>query len=99
VTRDGDKLCDEMLDNGSMRIGLWNVTQREFTSMSKLDMLTESQNRINNRMILRDILCGTCCARRSSIWCDRIERSNKEKEMEMEKTAYQALIAVECRTS
>jgi hypothetical protein len=29
VTQDRDKLCDVMLDNGNMRIGLWSVSQKE----------------------------------------------------------------------
>jgi hypothetical protein len=95
VTQDGYKLCDVMLDNGNMRIGLWSVLQKEVTTMSKLDMLTESQKRIYDRMILRNIVCGTFCARRSSIWCDRIECANKEKVLEMEKTAYMALFAIQ----
>jgi hypothetical protein len=94
VTRDGDKLCGVELDNGNKHFGLRSVTQR-LTTVSKLDMHTESQNRIFDRMILRDILCGACCARRSSICCDRIECANKEKELKREKTAYQALLAVQ----
>jgi hypothetical protein len=95
VTQDGDKLCDVMLNNGNMRIGLWSVLQKDVTTMSKLDILTESQNNKYDRMILRNILCGTCCARRSSIWCDLIECANKEKDLEMDKKAYIALLAIQ----
>jgi hypothetical protein len=95
VTQDEDKLSDVMLDNGNKRIGLWSVSQKEVTTMFKLDILTESQNKIYDRMILRNILCGTCYARRSSIWCDRIESANKEKDLEMEKTAYIALFTIQ----
>jgi hypothetical protein len=95
MMQDGYKFCDVMLDNGNMRIGLWSVLQKEVTTMSKLDMLTESQNKIYDRMILRNIQCGTCCARRSSIWCDRIEYANMEKDLEMEKTAYMALLGIQ----
>jgi hypothetical protein len=95
VTQDGYRLCDVMLGNGNMRIGLWSVSQKEVTTMSKLDMLTESQNKIYDRMILRNIICATCCARQSSIWCDRIEFENKEKGLETEKKAYMALLAIQ----
>jgi hypothetical protein len=95
VTQDWDKLCDVMLDNGNVRIGLWSVSQKEVTTMSKLDMLTESHNKIYDRMILRNILCGTYCAHQSSIWCDRIECANKEKDLEMEKKAYMAILAIQ----
>jgi hypothetical protein len=95
VTQDGHRLCNVMLDNGTMRIGLRSVAQKKVTTMSKLDMLTESQNKLYDRMIPRNILCGTCCARRPCIWCDLIECANKEEDLEMEKKACMSLLAIQ----
>jgi hypothetical protein len=53
VTRDGDKLCDVVLDNGNMRIGLWNVTQRESSSPPvRLRSLRLQSTKFSGRIVL-----------------------------------------------